>query len=344
MSLDQTDVRAVLDAAAELAADPAPSIKDVLDLLRILIPSVSASFNDMTMFSGDFRYVIVPPDDEALARELKPVYDRLAHQHPLILEAQRRPACGAIRFCDAQAGDSFTETDLYRQFFEPFGLRYQLAVQIPGPPDVVIGYALNRAPQDGEFSDRDVDVLNTLSAHLALHHRASMELERSRVIDAEAERSGWSILTVRSDGVVQASSSPSFSSRLAPGERLPAALTALLPNYGDHERLAESHDVSIDGERWRCVVSPVAVGPTVVSVRRVGDERAEIARLIDVGLTPRQIDVAIALARTGGTNAQLARTLDISEGTVKKHLETVFRMLGVDSRAGAAVALQAMVD
>lgn len=344
MPLDQTDVRAVLAAAAALAADPAPSTKDVLELLRTVIPSVSASFNDMAMVSGDFRYVIVPPDDEALARELKPVYDRLAHQHPLILEAHRRPACGAIRLCDAQGGESFTETDLYRQFFEPFGLRYQLAVQIPGPPDVVIGYALNRAPQDGEFSDRDVEVLNTLSAHLALHHRAAMELERSRVIDAEAERGGWSILTVRSDGVVQASSSPSFSPRLAPGERLPDALIALLPNFGDHDRLPESHDVAIDGERWRCVVSPVAVGPTVVSVRRVGDERAEAARLVDLGLTPRQSDVAIALARTGGTNAQLARTLRISEGTVKKHLETVFRILGVDSRAGAAVALRAMVD
>jgi len=316
----------------------------VLSLLRSLIPCTSASFNDMAMASGDFRYLIVPPDNEALAAELKPHYDRFAHQHPLIAEAMRRPGCGALRFCDVPGGDSFTDTDLYRHFFEPFGLRYQLVIQLPGPPDVVIGYALNRAPHEGEFSDRDVEMLNMLSAYLALHHRVGLEFERSRVVDAEGDRGGWTILTVRSDGIVQASSSPSFSPRLAPGERLPAELAALLPNYGDLDRLAGQHDVSIEGERWRCVVSPLAVGPTVVSVRRVGDERAEFARLIDLGLTPRQIDVASALARTGSTNAQLARSLRISEGTVKKHLEAVFRILGVDNRAAVAAALQAMAD
>lgn len=91
-------------------------------------------------------------------------------------------------------------------------------------------------------------------------------------------------------------------------------------------------------------MSPLAVGPTVVSVRRIGDEHAEFTRLIDLGLTPRQIDVASALAQTGSTNAQLARSLGISEGTVKKHLEAVFRILGVDSRAGVAAALRTMAD
>jgi len=342
--LDDTDIRAVLDATAALVSDPPPSIETVLDLLCSLIPSASASFNDMAMASGDFRYVIVPSDDEALARQLKPAYDRFAHQHPLVLEAQRRPDCGALRFCDTPGDDLFTDTDLYRHFFELFGLRYQLAIQLPGPPDVVIGYALNRRPDQGEFADRDVEVLNTLSAHLALHHRVAMELERSRVIDAEADRDGWTVVTVRSDGVVEASSSRSFSPLLSPGEGLPAELSALLPSYGDLERFTGSHDVTVDGERWRCVVSPVAVGPTVLSLRRPGDESPDATRLVDVGLTPRQTDVAVALARTGGTNAQLAHSLGISEGTVKKHLESVFRVLGVDSRSAAVVALQAMTE
>ena len=342
--LDETDIRSVLDVTAALAADPPISIESVLELLQSLIPCASASFNDMAMASGDFRYVIVPPDDEALAAQLKPQYDRFAHQHPLIIEAQRRPGIGAIRFCDVPGGDRLTDTDLYHHFFEPFGLRYQLVIQLPAPPDVVIGYALNRRPDQGEFTSRDVEVLNTLSAHLALHHRVAMELERSRVIDAEADRDGWTVVTVRSDGVVEASSSRSFSPLLNPGERLPAQLAALLPSYGDLDRLAGGHDVAISGERWRCVVSPVAVGPTVLSLRRLGDELADATHLVDVGLTPRQTEVAVALARTGGTNAQLAQSLQISEGTVKKHLESVFRVLGVDSRSAAVVALRAMTE
>ena len=344
MLLDHDDTRAVLATAAALAVDPAPPIEAVLELLRSVIPSQSVSFNDMTMATGDFRYLIVPPDDEVLAEQLKPAYDRFAHQHPLIAMAQRRSNVGALRFCDAADGDRFTETELYRQFFEPFGLRYQLVIQLPAPPDVVIGYALNRTPEQGEFSDRDVEVLNLLSAHLALHHRVAMELERSRAIDAEAERDGWTVLTVRSDGVVEASSSTSFSPLLTPGSRVPAELAGLLPSYGELERHAASHDLVVAGERWRCAVSPVAVGPTVLSVRRLGDEVAAVTPLVDLGLTRRQTEVAVALAQTGGTNAQLARALDISEGTVKKHLESVFRVLGVDSRAAAAVALRALIE
>jgi DNA-binding CsgD family transcriptional regulator len=341
--LDHADTLAALDAITALAADPTPTISEVLELLRSLVPSASASFNDMALASGDFRYLIVPPDDEALAERLKPEYDRYVHQHPLVAEAQRRPGCGALRFCDAAGGDSLTDTDLYRHFFEPFGLRYQLVIQLPSPPDVVIGYALNRSPDQGEFSDRDVELLNMLSAHLALHHRMAMDLERSRAIDDASDRGGWTVVTVRSDGVVEAASSRSFSPSLVPGQQVPANLAALLPRYGDLESLAGSHDVMVGDEQWHCVVSPVTVGPTVLSVRRLGDEMADTTGLVDAGLTPRQTEVAVALARTGGTNSQLAQTLQISEGTVKKHLESVFRVLGVDSRAGAVVALRALI-
>ena len=342
MALDDTDLRALLDATAVLASDPPPSIASVLDLLRALILCESASFNDMTMASGDFRYVIVPPDDEELARQLKPAYDRYAHQHPLIQIAQYEPDSGALRFCDVEDGPSFPDTELYRHFFEPFGLRYQLVIQLPGPPDVVIGYALNRSPDQGEFSDRDVEVLNTLSPHLALHHRAAIELERSRVIEADADRDGWTVATVRSDGLVEAVSSSSFSSSVVSGERLPEELVALLPSFGDLDRHVGSREVVVGEERWRCRVSPVSVGPTVLSLRRVGAEPLGATPLIDVGLTRRQAEVAVELAYTGGTNAQLAQSLGISEGTVKKHLESVFRVLGVDSRAAAVVALRAM--
>ena len=74
-------------------------------------------------------------------------------------------------------------------------------------------------------------------------------------------------------------------------------------------------------------------------MRYAGDDVAQSTLLVDAGLTPRQIEVAMELAATGATNAQLARRLGISEGTVKKHLETVFAVLGVESRAAAIVAL-----
>jgi DNA-binding NarL/FixJ family response regulator len=53
------------------------------------------------------------------------------------------------------------------------------------------------------------------------------------------------------------------------------------------------------------------------------------------GLTPRQRQVLVMLAN-GAPNKVIARSLDIHEVTVKSHLRTIYRMLGVTSRTQAA--------
>jgi DNA-binding CsgD family transcriptional regulator len=52
------------------------------------------------------------------------------------------------------------------------------------------------------------------------------------------------------------------------------------------------------------------------------------------GLTARQRQLLDLLA-DGHTNAQIARRLGIAEGTVRKHLENIYRRLGVSSRTAA---------
>lgn len=53
-------------------------------------------------------------------------------------------------------------------------------------------------------------------------------------------------------------------------------------------------------------------------------------------LTPRQLDV-LYLIRQGHSNKEIARVLDLSEGTVKIHCMSVFRELGVCNRTQAAI-------
>jgi DNA-binding CsgD family transcriptional regulator len=59
------------------------------------------------------------------------------------------------------------------------------------------------------------------------------------------------------------------------------------------------------------------------------------ATLLD-NLTSREHEVLARIA-SGHTNAQIARTLDISVGTVRKHVEHILYRLGVPSRTAAAV-------
>jgi DNA-binding NarL/FixJ family response regulator len=65
---------------------------------------------------------------------------------------------------------------------------------------------------------------------------------------------------------------------------------------------------------------------------RTGAEQV-LARL---GLTPRQRDVLTCILR-GQSNKQIARALDISDGTVKTHTAAIFNALGVNSRANVIV-------
>lgn len=58
------------------------------------------------------------------------------------------------------------------------------------------------------------------------------------------------------------------------------------------------------------------------------------------GLTPRQTEV-LDLIRMGKSNKQIARVLNVAEGTVKIHCAAIFRFLGVTNRTQAALAAEA---
>ena len=69
------------------------------------------------------------------------------------------------------------------------------------------------------------------------------------------------------------------------------------------------------------------------------DNPASAAELkLSEQLTGRQFD-ALMLAVKGKSNKQIARELGVSEGTIKQHLSTAFRLLGVSNRTEAVYAV-----
>jgi DNA-binding NarL/FixJ family response regulator len=61
---------------------------------------------------------------------------------------------------------------------------------------------------------------------------------------------------------------------------------------------------------------------------------AEQRRSARPRLTPRQQEL-LRLVAAGHTNAQIARRLGLSEGTVRIHLQNIYTRLGVSSRTAA---------
>jgi DNA-binding CsgD family transcriptional regulator len=58
-------------------------------------------------------------------------------------------------------------------------------------------------------------------------------------------------------------------------------------------------------------------------------------------LTPREQEI-VSLVAAGRTNGEIGLVLSISARTVQKHLENIFRKLGVETRTGLAMRLAAL--
>src|SRR5262249_37856992 len=85
------------------------------------------------------------------------------------------------------------------------------------------------------------------------------------------------------------------------------------------------------GERWMSVSSPRLVEP-----RR---PRAADRRRRRANLTARETDIVRLVAR-GLDNTEIARRLDVTEGTLKIHLHNIYRKLDVDSRLALTLYVQ----
>jgi len=106
------------------------------------------------------------------------------------------------------------------------------------------------------------------------------------------------------------------------------------------EDLVQAISVAMSGSGN--VLSPKAVRNLFDSAQAADQQAQSHAnRGTEAGLTRRENDI-IALLAEGYSNREISRTLFLSEKTVKAHLASIFRKLGVTNRTKAAMAAVAM--
>lgn len=305
--------------------------------MRGLVDCEIASYNEIGSGPED----VLVSADPAMPVDLGGMYEAFAAlvmQNPLAAHFQRTGDERALRMSDFISSRDLHELDLYDLVYRHIATEYQLAFTVPVRGSLV-GVTVSRAGRD--FSDSELELFEAarhiaVSAHRNLDDRARLEVVL-RGLD-EIEDGPLAILLVDAGG------------RLSPAhdraERLLSELSGedatvqMLRTWVTVQRrrgrlsAAEPLMLTVAGAELPARYihgSPGNLDAVAVRLPRAPEPQSPRA----LGLTRRQAEV-LDLLRRGGTNADIAGVLSISEHTVRHHLEDIYRQLGVKSRLAAA--------
>jgi DNA-binding CsgD family transcriptional regulator len=245
-------------------------------------------------------------------------------EHPVC----RRHQAGdfrALKLSDFLTRQQLHRSRIYRDWFQPSEIEYQLNIPIPSPLWHTKTFLFDRSG-GSDFTERDRLVLDTLQTHLA---RLWREARTRRLLAAALETLDRPEEDER-QGVLLLGSPAELEFASAPARRL---MREFFPGSEDNRLPAQIAD-------W------IGSGATSALIRCRNGRRLTVDRDRDtlllrerreVPLTAREREVLAWVAR-GKTNADIAALLWVSPATIRKHLENVFGKLGVRTRTAAVAS------
>lgn len=277
-----------------------------------------------------------PPD--AMLRADLGAYAAFRHQQPLISEYRLNGASAPMRTTDVISMRHFTGLDLYRHFYRPLGIRYQLAIAVMEDSDWTAAYTLSRSAAD--FGDRDTETMALLQASLAgAHHHVAMESLRrqfealSLLLREGARDRPCCLVALDAQDRVECAAGPllprveAVFGRLAARTLAPPRLARLLrsshASFLATVRIGESATADVltcpDGDGG---------GSLLFELRDHGDLRSRY------GLTPGEYRTLANIVRYE-TNERAAAAEGVSVPTIEKRMTSVIRKMSVETRVGA---------
>jgi DNA-binding CsgD family transcriptional regulator len=271
-------------------------------------------------------------------------YEQLVHEHPVRNRYLDSGSHGPHRLSDAISLGRFKDSGLYRDYFRHFGVTRLAAVYVPLGRGTHLSLGVSRGGRD--FNEEDMETLALLRPHIAEAFLRWQRIETTERLFAVAEdalvRIGRGLIVIAASGVVE-HATPSASRWLAGacgveavhGRQASAALMGIAQRATRGTLLMHGASGSVTVRRMP------RVGETVLLVEgpRPSRDLEEYRRL---GLTLREAEI-LGWIGEGRTNVELAAILGIAPATVKKHLENIYRKLGVENRMSAVQLATALL-
>jgi DNA-binding CsgD family transcriptional regulator len=321
-----------------------------LRLVSRLVPCEVSVYNEINLARGRVVAALEPEDDAPRILSMTPNWERFIHQHPLVTHFRKRPDDRPRKITDFLRQSDFEQLDIYRSFFGPLGLRFQMVTCMPAPPPLVVGISHNRARRD--FSERDRRIMDVVRPHLRqAYENAALVSElrrRNRQLEHLVDHLERGEILIRRDGSLQHISTAAlrYLSEFFPHEPIRSNwLPAKILDWAKaqiqclaqlREDLPRPVPLLVDGAHGRLALRVIADSMPehfIIVLSHVGKlESPDVLR--GLGLTPREAEV-LYWCIEGKSRVEIGMLLKLSDRTVQKHLEHIYAKLEVPNRVAA---------
>ena len=325
----------VLYQSCELESFPQHVFAAVAPLLRCDYFSYNEFGRD-----GALRLVHCEPGLPAAAIDfLLQIGPQFSQEHPSVSYVARTGSPEPFKITDFTTQRQWRQTRLYNEFYAPLCCEYQIAFAAPSG-DGRVALAFNSTGLD--YSEEARQVLQLLRPHL-IQARANAQMF-TRVTDTLRAARG-AFLSAAADGsITYATAGALRYLEHYCGLREPALLPLRVRRWLLNPAAAQAAGPLVVVER-----EDARLQITLISCERDGTcnllveekrDSAAAAPLIALGLTPREAEVLIWVAR-GKATAEIAVIVGCKPATVSKHLDHIYQKLGVENRTSAAAYVAA---
>ncbi len=328
-----------------------------LRIVDQLVPGDLPMFSelDMPQMIAEDTYL---PGDSWLSPEfsLRRMASFVEHPNSEHLDLGQRAIC--------KVSDFITQDELhgrellYQEFFRPLGIADQMTIiKVHNPPSsgrgwqeclhtefMGTGFFLHRDRRS--FTERDRQILTLLRPHLFQSHCNVQKYQQlTQQIDQVTETfKAMGLVTLTATGQATVVTPQAaiwldqyFTQTTVPG-RLPDDLTAWMATQISQIRQG-CHDAGLpfyveQGDRrlvLRLIRSSTGKGDSLLLEEQTRPARPALELL---NLSPKETEV-LGWLLEGKDNKSIAKIMDVSTSTIRKHLENIYRKLNVQSRAEA---------
>jgi len=324
--LRSSDLQAVLEFFGEASSidGPDPFPRPLLESLRRLVPSDEVVYDELDRVRETVLWEEMSPGE--IDGPDEPTYWDIRDQHPVCHNHEVAGDFRALKLSDFLTRSELRRTEIYSDWFHPWGVEFQMSVGIDAPLTHTKVFLFNRAG-GGDYNERDRAVLDFLRPQLANLYDAARARRRAAQAFSLLEEADAGLVILDQAGRIE--------------HATPEALRLLSSFFRDYRStLPDEIAAWLVEERHAPRSLPLRVegeGQSLL-IRLVGGALLLEEERIAPPLTDREREI-LDLVAAGKTNAEIAEAIWIAPGTVRKHLENIYEKLGVHSRTAAVATL-----